>query len=123
MFVARRVEAGGGQRALFLYPHWPLTLASHQAPTGVDRVQWQYDILTTPFVRKGEPRLVLKGTRTGEAEPYIRQPAEGTLDTTIGIANVPARLCHKDCANGRNVAPQWRSWRTFLAYMRLTDMF
>jgi hypothetical protein len=41
--------------------------------------------VANPFIRNGEPWLVLKGTRTGAAECYLRQLAEATRGTTDGV--------------------------------------
>jgi hypothetical protein len=39
----------------------------------------------SPFIRGGEPWLVLKGSRIGAAESYLRQLAEATRGTTNGV--------------------------------------
>ena len=41
--------------------------------------------VANPFIRDGEPWLVLRGNRIGAAESYLRQLAEATRGTTNGV--------------------------------------
>jgi hypothetical protein len=56
-------------------------------PREVEVIAGSHEIerVENPFMRGGEPWLVLKGSRIGAAESYLRQLAEATRGTSNGV--------------------------------------
>ena len=46
---------------------------------------YEVERVANPFARGGEPWLVLRGSRIGAAESYLRQLAEATRGTQNGV--------------------------------------
>ncbi len=51
----------------------------------IDSGCYEIERVENPFIRGGEPWLVLKGGRIGAAEAYLRQLAEATRGTNNGV--------------------------------------